>query len=88
MVNYNAYWEKGECVYLCDNQNWLDDPIAGFDAKGGPPKDVDEFGETQAKILYLQDARFFDEVDGCMEEFVQNWNMFPWFVIMFKSFHT
>jgi hypothetical protein len=36
----------------------------------------------------LQDARFFDEVDGCMEEFVQNWNMFPWFVIMFKSFHT
>jgi hypothetical protein len=38
---------------------------------------VDEFGETQAKILYLQDARFFDEVDGCMEEFVQNWNMFP-----------
>ncbi len=27
-------------------KNWLDDPIVGFDAKGGPPKDVDDFGGT------------------------------------------
>jgi hypothetical protein len=58
-------------------KNWLDDPIVGFDAKGGPPKDVDDFGETHEMILDLQDANFFDEVDGCVEECVQNWNMFP-----------
>jgi hypothetical protein len=40
-------------------KNWLDDPIVGFDAKGGPPKDVDEFGEIEEKILDLQDANFF-----------------------------
>ncbi len=34
-------------------KNGLDDPIVGFDAKGGLPKDVDEFGETQEKILDL-----------------------------------
>jgi hypothetical protein len=58
-------------------KNWLDDPIVGFDAKGEPPKDVDDFGDTQEKILDLQDAKFFDEVDDCVEECVQNWNMFP-----------
>jgi len=39
-------------------KNWLDDPTVGFDAKGGPPKDVDDFGDTQEKILDLQDANF------------------------------
>jgi len=29
------------------------DPIVGFEAKGRPPKDVDEFGEMEEKILNI-----------------------------------
>jgi hypothetical protein len=36
----------------------------------------------------LLDAKFANEVEGYVEECVQNWYMFPWFVIVFSSFHT
>ncbi len=53
------------------------DPTVGFEAKGKPPKDVDECGEIEGKILNMQDAKFHDEVEGCVKEQVQNWDMFP-----------
>jgi hypothetical protein len=40
-------------------------------------KDVDEFGDTDEKILDLLDAKFANEVEGYVEECVQNWYMFP-----------
>ncbi len=54
---------------------------------GGPLKDVDEFGEPEEKILNLIDVKFPNEVEGYVEKCVQNWDMFPWYVIMFSSFH-
>jgi hypothetical protein len=44
------------------------DPIVRFEAKGGPSKDVDAFGETEEKILDMQDAEFCDEVENCVKE--------------------
>jgi hypothetical protein len=58
-------------------KNWLDDPIIGFEAMGGPLKDVDEFGEPEEKILNLIDVKFPNEVEGYVEKCVQNWDMFP-----------
>jgi hypothetical protein len=36
----------------------------------------------------LIDAKFPNEVEGYVEECVKKWDMFPWIVIMFSSFHT
>jgi hypothetical protein len=58
-------------------KNWLDDPTFGFEAMGGPLKDVDEFGEAVEEILNLIDVEFPNEVEGYVEECVQNWDMFP-----------
>ncbi len=55
---------------------------------GGPLKDVDKFGEAEKEVLDLIHVKFPNEVEGYVEECVQNWDMFPWFVIMFNSFHT
>ncbi len=44
---------------------------------GGPLKDVDEFGEATEEILNLIDVEFPNEVEGYVEECVQNWDMFP-----------
>ncbi len=44
---------------------------------GGPLKDVDEFGEAVEEILNLIDVEFPNEVEGYVEECVQNWDMFP-----------
>jgi hypothetical protein len=38
---------------------------------------VDEFGEAEEKILNLLDVKFLNEVEGYLEECVQNWDMFP-----------
>ncbi len=38
---------------------------------------MDECGEIEEKILNMQDAEFHDEVEGCVKEHVQNWDMFP-----------
>jgi hypothetical protein len=35
----------------------------------------------------LIDVKFPNEVEGYVEKCVQNWDMFPWYVIMFSSFH-
>jgi len=48
------------------------DPTVRFEAKGGPSKDVDVFGETEEKILDMQDAEFCDEVENYVKECVQN----------------
>jgi hypothetical protein len=58
-------------------KNWLDGPIIGFEAMGEPLKDVDEFGEVEENILNLIDVEFPNEVEGYVEECVQNWDMFP-----------
>ncbi len=55
---------------------------------GGSLKDVDEFGEAEEEVLNLIDAKFPNEVEGYVEECVKKWDMFPWIVIMFSSFHT
>ncbi len=44
---------------------------------GEPLKDVDEFGEVEENILNLIDVEFPNEVEGYVEECVQNWDMFP-----------
>jgi hypothetical protein len=36
----------------------------------------------------LLDTEFLNEVEGYVEECVKNWDIFPWFVIVFSSFHT
>ncbi len=69
-------------------KNWPSDPLVGFEAQGGPSKDVDQFVEAEEEILDLLDAKFPNEVESYVEECVQSWDMFPWFVIMFSSFHT
>ncbi len=38
---------------------------------------MDEFGEAEEKILNLLDVKFLNEVEGYLEECVQNWDMFP-----------
>ncbi len=58
-------------------KNWPNNASVGFEAQGGPSKDVDEFGDVQEKILNLLDAEFPNEVEGYVEEYVQNWDMFP-----------
>jgi hypothetical protein len=58
-------------------KNRPDDPIIKFEAKGGPLKDVDEFGDADEEILDLLNAKFANEVEGYVEECVQNWDMFP-----------
>ncbi len=62
-------------VILIKNQ--YDDPTIRFEAKGGPLKDVDEFGGADEKILDLLNDEFANEVEGYVEECVQNWDMFP-----------
>ncbi len=57
-------------------KNWHDDPTIGFEAKNGP-QDVNEFGEAEVKILDLSDAKFLDEIEGHVEEHVQNWDIYP-----------
>jgi hypothetical protein len=58
-------------------KNWPHDPLVGFEAQGGPSKDVDEFGEAEEEILHLLDAKFPNEVETYVEECVRNWDMFP-----------
>jgi hypothetical protein len=58
-------------------KNRLDDPTIRFKAKGKPLKDVDEFDDANEEILNLLDAKFANEVEGYVEECVQNWDMFP-----------
>jgi hypothetical protein len=57
-------------------KNWHDDPTIGVEAKKGP-QDVNEFGEAEVKILDLLDAKFPNEVEGHVEECVQNWDIYP-----------
>ncbi len=45
-------------------KNQYDDPTIRFEAKGGPLKDVDEFGDADEKILDLLNAEFANEVEG------------------------
>ncbi len=40
-------------------KNWHNDPTIGFEAKGGPLKGVDEFGEAKEEILDLLDIEIF-----------------------------
>ncbi len=54
-------------------KNWPNDPIIGFEAKGGPLKGVDEFGDIEEEILNSLDT----EVEGYVEECVRNWDIFP-----------
>jgi hypothetical protein len=58
-------------------KNWHDDPIIGFEVMGGPLKDVDKFGEVEKEVLDSIDDKFPNEVEGYVEECVQNWDMFP-----------
>ncbi len=58
-------------------KSWPNNPTVGFEAQGGPSKDVDEFGEAEEEILILLDVEFPNEVEGYVEECVQNWDMFP-----------
>jgi hypothetical protein len=58
-------------------KNRFDDPTIRYEAKGRPLKDVDEFGDADEKILNLLDVEFGNEVEGYVEECVQNWDMFP-----------
>ncbi len=44
---------------------------------GGPLKDVDKFGEVEKEVLDSIDDKFPNEVEGYVEECVQNWDMFP-----------
>ncbi len=44
---------------------------------GGPLKDVDKFGEAEKEVLDLIHVKFPNEVEGYVEECVQNWDMFP-----------
>ncbi len=57
-------------------KNWHDDPTIGFEAKSGP-QDVDKFGKAKEEILDLLDVEFFDEIEGHVEDCVQNWDMYP-----------
>ncbi len=54
-------------------KNWLNDPIADVQDK----RYVDEFGEIEGNILDVMDVEFMEEVDGHVEECVQNWDMYP-----------
>ncbi len=58
-------------------KNWPNDPIIGFEAKGGSLKGVDAFGDTEEEILDLLYTEFLNEVEGYVEECVHNWDIFP-----------
>ncbi len=48
VFHYCHFGVNNLCILVLLIKN---DPIVGFEAKGRPPKDVDEFGEMEEKIL-------------------------------------
>ncbi len=59
-------------------KNWLDGPIVGFGDKWRF-KYVDGFGQTKEEILDVMDVECFDEVEDHVKDYIQNWDIYPWF---------
>jgi hypothetical protein len=54
-----SLWFKEPNLLVLLIKNWHNDPTIGFEAKGGPLKGVDEFGDPEEEILTLLDTNFF-----------------------------
>ncbi len=67
-------------------KNYHDDPTIGIDDKRWNVG-VDGFGEVEEAILDVMDVEFLEEVQDHLEDCLQDWEMYPWVLVVFYSWH-